>query len=164
MADAGGLRGVGQFGGREAIDPVIGLLGDVRAGMRDAGEMHHRLDTLEQRAPFDRPGQVGDRHHLDRSRGNTSAGCRIAARTEWPGFGKLGDQRAADEARCAGDEDARHDLPRAKLPEQPADQCSAASKCHRTELNGPGHSTLAAGQRDQRQIDGKHAGDDLRKR
>ena len=43
-------------------------------------------------------------------RGKMSAGCRIAARTECPSIGELGDQGTANKARCAGDKDARHDL------------------------------------------------------
>ncbi len=62
------LGGVGKLGGGQAIDAVVGLLGDARAGVGDAGEMHHGLDALEQRAPFDRAGQIGHRHHLDRAR------------------------------------------------------------------------------------------------
>ena len=68
MADAGDLGGVRKLGGGEAVDPVIGLLGDARPGMRDAGEMHHGFGALQQRAPFDRPGEVGHRHDFDRAR------------------------------------------------------------------------------------------------
>src|SRR6185295_9278145 len=65
MANAGGLGCLRQFSGRQAIDPIIQVLGDLRAGVRDAGQMDHRLDPFKKRAPFDRAGQVGDRHHLD---------------------------------------------------------------------------------------------------
>ena len=47
VLDAHGFCRACQFGGRQAIDPVIGLLGNLGSGMRDAGEMNHRVDVPE---------------------------------------------------------------------------------------------------------------------
>ena len=142
MANANGLGRLCQFGGRQAVDPVIGVLGDLRAGVRDAGQMDHRLDPLEQRAPFDRTGQVGDRHHLDVAREY----IRRLPHRRAHGISEprqLRDQRASDEARCAGDENVRHDLPREKrYSSQPTSAPPPPSAA--TVLSGPGHSTLAA--------------------
>ena len=159
MANADGLRGAGEFGGRQPIDPVIGFVGDLRAGMGDAGEMHHGLDALEQCAPLDRAGQVGHRDHLDRARkdvgGLAHRGPHRMARAR-----QIGHQGAADEARRAGDQDPRHGLPRAKLQQQPADQTAAPASAI-VAPNRPRPQHARDGKRDQRHVDGKHAGDDL---
>ena len=114
MANADGFRGACQFGGRQAVDSVIGLLGNLRPGVRDAGQVNHRLDVSEQRAPFDRARQIRYRNHLDRPREY----IRWLPHRRSHGVsrvGKFGDQGASDEARCAGYKYARHDLLRAKL-------------------------------------------------
>ena len=150
VANAGGLRGTCQFGGRQAVDSVIGLLGNLRRGVRDPGEVNHRLDTIEQRAPFDPAPQIRYRNHLDRPR---ECVRRLPHRRSHGMYrvGQFGDQGASDEAGCAGHKYARHDLPRAKFhnsePTRVVPPPSAT-----TALHGPGHNTLAAASATSRRL------------
>src|SRR5258708_1201461 len=104
--------------------------------------MDDGLDAFEQRAPFDRASQVGHRHHLDIAWEHIR---RLSHRRPHriPKPRQLCDQRASDESRCPGDENARHDLPRenrtSNHPPSAPPPLSAIMV-----LSGPGHSTLAA--------------------
>src|SRR5256885_473122 len=72
--------------------------------------MDDGLDAFKQRTPFDRASQVGHRHHLDIAWEHIR---RLSHRRPHriPKPRQLCDQRASDESRCPGDENARHDLP-----------------------------------------------------
>ena len=113
MPDAVRLGGICQFGCRETVHPVIGLLGNPRFGVRNTRQVDHRLDIPEQRPPFDRTSQIGDGDDLDRPWENI---CRLPHRCSHrvSGVGKLVDQGPSDKTRCAGHKYARHDIPRAK--------------------------------------------------
>src|SRR5262249_56349756 len=67
MAYADRFRRSRQLSGRQAVDPVIGLLGNLRPGMRNSGEMNHSLNVFQQRSPFDRAGQIGYGDEFDPS-------------------------------------------------------------------------------------------------
>jgi hypothetical protein len=113
MANAVGFRGVCQFGGRQAVNSVLGVLGNLRSGVRDTGEVNHSFDVPEQGAPFDRASQIRNRNHLDRA-GENIRRLPHCCSHGMPRVGKFGAQSASDEPRCAGYKYARHDLPRAK--------------------------------------------------
>ena len=141
MANADGFCRAGKLGGRQPIDPVIGFLGDPRAGMGDAGEVNHGLDAFKQSAPLDRAGQVGNRNHLDRARKHIR-GLAHRRPHRMSRARQLGHQCAADEARRPGDQDASHGLPRAKLRSRPPTN-TAAQPTAIVATTGPGHSTVA---------------------
>jgi hypothetical protein len=46
VADTKDFRGVCQFGSRESVDTVIGVLGNLRSSMRDTRKVNHRLDLF----------------------------------------------------------------------------------------------------------------------
>ena len=113
MANADSPRCACQFGCRQAVDSVIGLLGNLGPGVCNTGEVNHRRDVLEQRAPLDWMRQIRYGNYLDRAREYIR---RLPHRgsDRMSRVGKFGDQGASDKARCAGHKYARHDLPRAK--------------------------------------------------
>ena len=140
MANADRLRRMGKLGGGQAIDPVVGILGNFRTGMGDAGEVNHDLHAAEQRAPLDRAGEIGHRNHFDRTRKHIG---RLAHRRAYrmSGVGKIGHQRSADEARCAGDQDTAQVRPRAKLVSRPP-TIAAPQPSAITDAILPGQTTV----------------------
>src|SRR5712691_6208946 len=100
--------------------------------MRDAGEMHDGVDVADEGAPFDGSGEVGDRHHLHRARKNVGGRPHGGANAV-PLRGQLVDERAPDEARGTGDQDAHQGFPRAKRKSsQPTNSAAAMSAASET--------------------------------
>src|SRR5262245_44888891 len=122
MPDAVRLGGICQFGGRETVDPIVGLLGNLRSGVRDTRQVNHRLDIPEQRPPFDRTSQVGDGDDLDRARKNIR---RLSHRCphRMSRVGKFVDKNASDKPRCTRHKYARHDVPRGETATEPTNCC-----------------------------------------
>ena len=73
-----------EFGGRRMHDAVVGGFVDARADVSDAGEVHHGVDTGEQRRPVDRLPVVKDGNGLDAAGNVAAPGLRVAARTGVP--------------------------------------------------------------------------------
>ena len=102
--------------------------------MGDTGKMHDCIDLTDERAPFDRARQVGDRHHLHR------AGKDVGRRAHGGAYAvalrrQVIDERASDEAGGTGDEHAHQDLPRAKcISSQPTATAAATSEANETML------------------------------
>src|SRR5262245_63423439 len=86
--------------------------------MGDTGEVNHRFNVPEQRAPFEGARQICDCNDLYRTGKNIR---RLAHRRAHSvsSIGKFSDQGPSDEIRCAGYKDARHDLSQAKLQRSP---------------------------------------------
>src|SRR5205823_407091 len=87
--------------------------GNTGDGMRDAGKMYDGVDVADEWAPFDRAGEIGDCHHLHRTRENISRPPHGGAHA-MPLRRKLVDERAPDEAVGTGDQDVHQVFPRAK--------------------------------------------------
>src|SRR5262249_24489881 len=88
---------------------------EVGRGVRDAGEMHDRVDVGEQGPPFERAGKVGDRDDLDRTRkdvgGLPHRGAHAVALRR-----QVLDHGSPDKPPSPGHQDAHQVfLPRAKL-------------------------------------------------
>src|ERR1700704_3777924 len=105
--------------------------------MRDAGEMHDGVDIADEGPPFDGTGEIGHRHHLHRARKNIGGRPHGGAHAV-PLRRKLVDERAPDEARGTGDQDAHQGFPRANRsnsqPTNTAPAMSAASEAMRLAL------------------------------
>src|SRR5262249_50033854 len=102
-----------QMRGRDMVDAIVGRVGNVAADVGDAGEVHDGVDAAQ------RGTQIGFFRQVGQGR---DFGLRIE-RWLWPPphgganvvmARELGDQRAADEAGRAGDENACHALLRPK--------------------------------------------------
>src|ERR1700692_3780642 len=93
--------------------------------MGDAGEMNDLIDVLEQWLPVERFRQIRVLNHFDTIRERQMRPPhRRAHRAAVSGQGR--DYGAADEAGCAGDQDAAHVRPLSKTASSQATRIAAA--------------------------------------
>ena len=118
MADAVAFGGSCQFGSRETVHPIVGLLGNLRCGVRNPGQVNHRLDVPEQRPPFNGTSQIRDGDNLDRPGKNIR---RLPHRRphHMSGIGEFVDKGSSNKARRTSHKYARHDLLQTKRRDEP---------------------------------------------
>ena len=108
-------RGLRQFRRGLMIDAVVALQCGRAIGMGDAGEMDDNVHAGEQRRPVERRREIGKRHRLDVGSARHLLDVARGGAHVDPGIRQRRRQRPADEARCAGDEDAGHGRGRLKV-------------------------------------------------